>query len=219
MQPNGYLSGETLKEAHRRWLDARNQAVAAACHVAFGARLGEQVYRLCEDGTWDAVKHYAPGVSKELVNRLLEPFMWTQVVATGNIEAWQGFVALRGHSDAQIDMQDLAVAVDCLVRNTQDMQELYPGQWHLPYIELPENVANTPYLDPEWALASASACARVSYLRQGTPLETDKARALMQSGHLSPFEHVAQATVDFPTTGNVTGFVQVRQYIEQHHIR
>lgn len=37
------------------------------------------------------------GYAKQVVNRILEPFMWTKGVITGTYDAWQAFLKLRAH--------------------------------------------------------------------------------------------------------------------------
>ncbi|MCX8102802.1 MAG: FAD-dependent thymidylate synthase, partial [Geminicoccaceae bacterium] len=61
-------------------------------------------------GVWQAAKEAACtaaarldelGIAKELVNRLLEPFQTVDVVMTGDWVAWESFLFLRDHPDAQ----------------------------------------------------------------------------------------------------------------------
>ena len=53
---------------------------------------------------WEYARHsavdhakelYQKGVTKQLCNRLLEPFMWTTMLITGSKEGWQNFFELR----------------------------------------------------------------------------------------------------------------------------
>lgn len=48
------------------------------------------------------------GVHKQIVNRLLEPFMWTKGVITATRGGWNSVFALRCHPDAQPEFQALA---------------------------------------------------------------------------------------------------------------
>jgi hypothetical protein len=42
-----------------------------------------------------AVLNYSMGITKQLCNRLLEPFMWTTMLITGSKSAWNNFFVLR----------------------------------------------------------------------------------------------------------------------------
>ena len=46
------------------------------------------------------------GLTKQVCNRLLEPFMWHTVIVTAS--EWENFFALRAHPAAEIHIQDLA---------------------------------------------------------------------------------------------------------------
>ena len=79
MQGNEYHTGEGnvgdinyKARAERNWLRARDFAV-------------EQAKHLYEDSL----------VTKQLSNRLLEPFMWTTMLITGSKEGWDNFFNLR----------------------------------------------------------------------------------------------------------------------------
>ena len=79
MQGNKYHTGEGnvgdinyKARAERNWLKARDFAVQQAKH-------------LYEDSL----------VTKQLCNRLLEPFMWTTMLITGSKEGWDNFFNLR----------------------------------------------------------------------------------------------------------------------------
>ena len=72
MQGTEYITDMLdLRVAHREWKDAMNYAILSAQRVT------------------DA------GVTKQLANRLLEPFMWTTMLITGSRESWENFFRLR----------------------------------------------------------------------------------------------------------------------------
>lgn len=71
MQGNEYLQGIELQEALDRWNDAKNYALESAKDL------------------------YSTGATKQLCNRLLEPFMWTTMLITGSKEGWNNFFELR----------------------------------------------------------------------------------------------------------------------------
>jgi hypothetical protein len=84
------------------------------------------------------------------------------------------------------------------------------GQWHLPLvddveqiradIEKLENVSRQYTLVEAVKMISASRCARVSFDKhtddEPVAVTIDRAERLMESGHLSPFEHVARPVDD-----------------------
>lgn len=156
------------------------------------------------------------GAHKQIVNRVLEPFVHINVVATAT--EWDNFFGLRLHKDAQPEMRRLAESM-WIARDTSLPRELKHGQWHLPYVsdgEMNGLVGNTMLMDihgdealPQgpaslyWGTLlklSVARCARVSYRsfetgKRSTHLEDGALfNRLKESGHWSPFEH--QATPD-----------------------
>jgi thymidylate synthase ThyX len=119
------------------------------------------------------------GVHKQWANRVLEPFLWHMVVVSAT--DFDGFFAMRDHVDAQPEMRSVARVMRAALEASTPA-EVEPGGWHLP-----------------WGLPIASAvarCARVSYLRHDAAPDEDAdgnlAARLAESGHWSPFEHVAR---------------------------
>lgn len=116
----------------------------------------------------------ALGLHKQIVNRYLEPYLFTKEVVTTTDIALNHFFDLRLAPDAEPHVQDLA-------RNIKETVEKYTpellpfGSWHLPYIreedeELIEEYirANDLKMEPEVILGikksvSAARCARCSY--------------------------------------------------------
>lgn len=163
------------------------------------------------------------GVHKQVVNRILEPFLWAHTIVTAT--EWDNFFALRLDDAAQPEIQRLA---QCM---KQAMDDSTPAerQFHLPYItdsELETLGAGLTtrgayrYLAP----ISAARCARVSYLNhdQSEPdLGKDKALAekLRAAGHMSPFEHQAFApnaiAAHNPDQRNFQGWVQFRSNLDK----
>lgn len=150
---------------------------------------------------------YNLGLHKQIVNRILEPFMNITVICTGT--EWSNFFALRCHEDAQPEIRELAFH---MLRDYYDHSptELFTGHWHTPYILQEEED-----LDEELKLKiSAARCARVSYLthdgKRSHEKDLELFDRLLSSGHMSPFEHVACA---FPgiDSGNFKGWKQYRK--------
>ena len=145
----------------------------------------------------------AAGYHKQIVNRLLEPFGHITVVVTAT--EWSNFFDLRCHPDADPTMRTLAEAMRDAMAGSNP---IVGGRnyWHLPYVTDAEDIFewcdqnfDSPYSVPEvLAMISAARCARVSYLNHdGTAPDIEKdlalARRLLDSKHMSPFEHQAIA--------------------------
>lgn len=165
MRGEDYHSTYTAEEA---WLEARDLAVRAA------------------KGFADA------GYHKQISNRLLEPFMWIDVLVTA--DKWDNFFELRDHPDAEPHFQELAQMIRKAI-DEADAQELTAGEWHLPYIT-EEDRAELPLEDLQ--KVSVARCARISY----TPFDGNASyereferfkKLLGPPVHASAFEHVAQA--------------------------
>lgn len=194
MQAGDALSGDLAIVAERIWLDARYEAVL------------------------NARKLHELGVHKQLVNRLLEPFMWHTVLVTST--EWDNFLNLRCHPDAQPQIQ----VASRLMKKALDEgspRTIAEGEWHLPMITMAER-ETMPIEDQRWV--SAGRCARLSYLtHHGTrdvQADIDLAFKLRLSGHMSPFEHQAQAVEDWSIKmhGNFRGWRQFRKTIPSEDV-
>lgn len=133
------------------------------------------------------------GIHKSIANRLLEPFAHMVAIFTATDHA--NFFKLRAHPDAQPEFQVLAYRMlAAYVAATPEPCAW--GQWHIPrFGNLPAIVTA---LDAEVALKVATArCARLSYLtydgEHSTAKDIELHDRLLASGHMSPFEHCAQA--------------------------
>lgn len=190
-EQRGMQAREELSEAERRgaaegWLSASAEAVRRARELR------------------------ARGVHKQLVNRLLEPFMWHTVIVSAT--EWDNFFALRCHPDAQPEIREAAV----LMRRARDASTprlLLEHEWHLPLLREDEDLSDYT-LDARCQI-SIGRCARVSYLTHEGKRDPDADLALCarlrQSGHMSPFEHVA--TPREGRWGNFVGWQQYRQFL------
>lgn len=185
MQAGEELSGDDLHAVKGYWMAARKHAVDMARGLA------------------------AHGAHKQIVNRILEPFAHISVVCTAT--DWDNFFALRCHPDADPTMRALADAM----RDAIAGSEARIAEWHLPYVRDGELWAHGADVA---ALLSAARCARVSYLNHdGTAPDVDKdlalAKRLLDSRHMSPFEHQAHATPGHRSR-NFTGWTQHRAMID-----
>ena len=157
----------------------------------------------------------ALGLHKQVVNRVLEPFVWMRTIITST--EWDNWFTLRNHADAQPEIQALAACMlEAIEASTPEVLDF--GQWHLPYLEAHE--AGDKF-DSDLCKISAARCARVSYLtHEGRvpSLEDDMALferlVVSKPLHSSPLEHCA--TPGFTNTGNFKDWSQYRKLWEQY---
>lgn len=179
MQAESELTIIEKRECYNEWLSARDNALTSVEYLS------------------------NIGLHKQIANRLLEPWMWVTVIATGDAGAWKNFFALRCHPDAEPHMQKIAYITRDLVDISDSSRDINPnskilkhGEYHLPLIGFDG--------DDELSLedkikVSVGRCARVSYLThdgiRDVQADIDLHDRLQQSKHFSPFEHVAQAVI------------------------
>lgn len=183
MQDHGYYdvhSNETYF-CKKDWLAARDKAV-------------EQ-----------AVKLKNLGLHKQIVNRILEPFMWTTTLISGT--EWENFFALRVNKAAQPEFQHLAhLMLKEYVNHEPQYKE--SGEWHIPFgDQMPKYLS----VEDQRKVAVARA-ARVSYNTFDGEINIEKDiqlhNQLLEAGHMSPFEHCAYAY--YYGSGNFRGWFQYR---------
>lgn len=189
MQAEREVDEAAAGEAREVWLAARDRAV-------------EQVERLLE------LK-----IHKQLANRLLEPFLWHTVIVTAT--DWSNFFALRANPEAQPEIGRVAA----LMRQVYDSGtpvDVPDGSWHLPLLQ-PEEYDGSFEHTEQARQVSAARCARVSYLthdgRRDLDADLKLYRRLVESGHLSPLEHVATPDPAGTRIGNFVGWRQLRKTI------
>ena len=212
----------------------KNQAGMQAFEEIEDTALAEVRWREAAQKASRIAKEMAEiGLHKQIVNRVIEPFLWANGIVTSS--EWENWDQLRRHEDAQPEIHALAIAIH-EARMLSTPRELKPGEWHLPYISEEERndsffkiPANTNMLKK----ISAARCCRVSYLKHdGTVPDINDDLALFQrlAGavplHASPLEH--QATPDKlignsllnrgwenrELHGNFNGWVQYRKLWE-----
>jgi hypothetical protein len=206
MQAGGELEGSDLAHAKDFWIEARDRAVAAV------ERYLELAHAPSPDAPEVRLAH------KQIVNRILEPFLWHTVIVTAT--EWSNFFALRCDAQAQPEIHEIAV----LMRTAYESSVPTPvgvGDWHTPLIQPEEE------LDLEQRKKiSVARCARVSYLthdgRRDIEADLTLHDRLLASGHMSPFEHVATPASASelpsigqinPLQGNFRGWEQYRKFI------
>lgn len=219
MQAEEELSGENLYNAREVWKASATLAASQAEVMNF------------------------QGTHKQIVNRLLEPFIWTKGVVTATKEGFESFFKLRCHADAQPEIKLLAERMRDAISNSTPKNLRY-GQLHLPYVSTAECMdtgdqyyfIGEPFNSDEIGLEDAikistSCCAQVSYRVLDDSL--DKAKKIYDMLHLpiesvypedpphfSPTEHVAKIvgiTSASVSSGNLNSnmFWQYRKALEQ----
>lgn len=200
MQGGEPLSDEDRDDCIELWHRARLQAIKWALHLA------------------------DRNVHKQLVNRLLEPFIHITTLITSS--EWDNFFELRDHPDAEPHLRDLAIAIKEASHITP-VQVLRPGQWHLPF-----TTGEGVFQDEQAMLRhSVACCASTSYKTvDGFEMDDIKAsriclRLLSKPLHASPLEHVARADelwhgtyLRFDNHRNFRGFEQLRAMIEREEM-
>jgi hypothetical protein len=160
-------------------------------------------------------------VHKQIVNRLIEPFMWAHGVVTST--EWDNFFDLRCHIDAQPEIRALAYAIRSAMDNSTPIL-LQEGKWHLPYISEDEKHNDFFKIEANKFMLqkiSSARCCRVSYLKHdGSSPNIDDDLALYARLanqipiHASPMEHQATPSIVESHYGNFRGWAQFRKYIE-----
>lgn len=198
---SGMQAKEELNDAEKMaaryvWLAARNEAVLKA----------RELQRI--------------GAHKQIVNRLIEPWMWITVLVTST--EWENFFALRTHEDAQPEIREIARMIEASLISTEP-RHLQRDEWHLP---LTDDIVllKKQFSDEDIRMISVGRCARVSYLTHAgvrdPKADLTLATRLQESGHMSPFEHVAQviASQDGRFHGNFRGWLQFRKTLHDEDV-
>lgn len=217
MQGTEFFTDETeIKQLEIAYLDGRDNAIKTA----------EKLSGL--------------GLTKQIVNRGLEPYMWHTVILTAC--DFENFIALRAHEAAEIHIQKLAyVMLEELNNSTPKL--LQPGEWHIPFGDRMDETQISELINVLCPIQPASVnwyqdmvqnikikiatarCARVSYTVVGEEGKTDNYSndvklhdRLLSMGHLSPFEHCARTMSEEEFninewSGNFNGFVQYRKML------
>lgn len=256
MQGTEYFEDfEEIYELEKEWLFAREEAVSYA--ISMNSR----------------------GCTKQLVNRLLEPFAWHTVLVTAteydnffdlrcpklyhaasgltfnslrdwnsvdNEIQWNGLSCMHPEntSGAEIHIQTLAEAMWDAMNDTAP-NILNNDEWHMPFmgnfnteklLEMSKGDVNEFEIICR-KIATARA-ARLSYMTFDGEINYEKDielhDMLLESKHLSPFEHCCKVPnakelssisggfthVDKDSrlwSGNIKGFIQYRHLIEKNH--
>jgi thymidylate synthase ThyX len=180
------------------------------------------------------------GAHKQVVNRLVETWTWTQQVVT--CTDLKNVFKLRNHPDAEPHFHILAEQMQRQVEFVERLfdtvnfdsrnpdgsaaalspvnptlgvirvQMLRPGDWHMPFI-----TDMDVYPVEMLKSISTARCARTSYYlpengKWSTPdRDLELCGRLADSGHWSPFEHVAMPVPEHEYIGNFFSWKQYRK--------
>lgn len=177
---------------------------------------------------WDDAKYKAittaqdmidKGFHKQHINRILEPFTKIKVIVTAT--EWDNFFNLRLSPDADPEIHDLAKAILNAMQSGCEYTyiNVHKGRT-LPYVNFDEMDAIDDLRI--LTLISAARCARVSYLNHdGSNPDILKdltlAKRLIDSGHMTPFEHQCRYSFDTGFQYNLRDFQSAR-YMLDHGI-
>lgn len=214
MQAVENLSLDDAEQAQKTWLLGRDLALVQAYLFAGGeeqimqdAKGSADAAQLCESIKELARMHQIrnqplkTAVHKQLANRVTEPFSYHTVITTAT--KWRNFYGLRASVMAQPEIQELAISMAKAHLESRPAK-LKEGEWHLPYIFDEDRMSITNPMD--LARVSSGRCARVSYLthdgKRDCLADMHLADRLQKSGHVSPFEHPAKASILVGMGGN-----------------
>ena len=213
MQGNEFFTDEAeIAQLEKTYLEGRDNAVKTAENLS------------------------ALGLTKQIVNRGLEAYMWHTVILTAT--EFENYFALRAHEAAEIHIQKLAyVMLEEMNNSTPNLLQI--GEWHIPFGDqmdraMLENLM--PTIQPSsinWheehlqllkVKVATARCARVSYTVVGEEGKPDNYGndiklhdRLLSMGHLSPFEHCAQTTENEGWSGNFHGWTQYRKTLSNEN--
>lgn len=179
-------------------------------------RYGDAVYRSWKDLVRGVMKS---GANRDVVDEL---------------EGYSIIQRLKmNESQAEIHVSQLAEYMwDAM--NQSNPKPLEAGEWHIPYGDDITELSVEDYLrgtvtggyiqlvevNATKAKIATARCARVSYTTVGNDVDFSYEKdiklhdGLLASGHMSPFEHCAQATGDSQWYGNFNGWKQYRKFVE-----
>lgn len=187
MSASEAITNDQAKLALEEWLRARDSAVEHVRHL----------------------QHF--NIHKQVVNRLLEPFMWHTVIVSAT--EWDNFFELRLAENAQ---PEIRVAAQHMRRAMDESQPALVGmgEWHLPLLQ--DDERSLPIETQK--MVSAARCARVSYLTHDGKRDIEKDIELFErlrgDRHMSPFEHVATPLAGAGFDANFRGWRQFRKELE-----
>lgn len=158
------------------------------------------------------------GAHKQIVNRILEPWMWITVLVSST--DWANFFGLRCHPAAQPELRRIADMMFEAYHTGGPPRRLEDGEWHLPFLEDREQIPES-----KWSAVSTGRCARISYLNHDGIRDYEEDIRLhdklksQEPGHWSPFEHIAMADSLTRRSRNFRGFIQYRACLDTNSVQ
>ena len=164
------------------------------------------------------------GLHHQWTSRLLEPFLNIKTLVTTTPKVLENFFALRCHKDAQPEIQELAWRM--AEEYYEPRKPTIERWWHIPFhvalsqtdFKAYDDMLNAEPVDysitPERVIA-AGACARISYGSASDDIARnfDVGLKCLKSGHMSPFEHIAVADIDYYANKFEKPWTQIRKYL------
>lgn len=158
---------------------------------------------------------------KQIANRLLEPWMWQTIIVTAT--EWDNFFNLRLDAAAQPEIRKGAELMKA-ARDSSKPAQVPDGKWHLPLVAGidEQTLRNEGYTDVDLVKISCARCARVSYLthdgKRDPKADIELHDRLLESGHMSPFEHAAMGVYTTSFNGNFRGWLQYRKTLRNEDV-
>lgn len=184
-----------------------------------------EMANLVADKVEDWTKKY--NLHKQVVNRILEPFMMTTTIITAT--EWDNFFMTRYAEGVEPTMHDLAecmldalttAKVLCETQN-QEYSNIVGRHIHLPFVDVQELQSRTVQ---ECIMQSVARCARCTIMsnvtKEKSTLEEDsklfnRLITAKPTMHASPFEHQAVATKSREAYFNLRGgWMSYRYFLE-----
>ncbi len=212
MQAGETLSDDDQKQTIANWLVGRDVAAIQSYCLTGGRkdileasknhpdalavcdRLEQEIFPKYPDIVREMKPLSAP-LHKQHASRPMELYSYHTVIVTSS--DWRNFMGLRVSAQAQPEANDFGIAIARAIMNSTSVI-LGKDDWHLPYVNN-EEIAELGRDMEKLARISSGRCARVSYLTQDGIRSYDAdlrlAESLQDSGHMSPFEHVARTNL------------------------
>lgn len=197
-----FMTVEEAQQASEIWLKARDHATAATLRLLLGDQLpakyttDEQIVAdyaelvdFYQNEVYGEESSSALSVHKQNANRLLEPFMWHEVVVTSSY--WSNYFDLR--TDLRYAQPEI-YAIAVLMQKAYELSQPVTRDQHTPFVNVDDYDTWDDLIDG--MMVSSGEAAQVSYVDKSKRVGTstvDFGRRLMSSGHLSPAEHAAIA--------------------------
>ena len=146
MQGNNYITEPKIIQAKiERWLEARDNAIISA-KLLYGDEKFKVTYA---DGGFDIKDIPGTGVTKQLCNRLLEPWMWVTQLITGSRESFEHLFEQRcpiyNVENLKFTSKKEAIELYPHLKDMTDLEWLQrnSGQAEIHFMDLAEKMYDT----------------------------------------------------------------------------